>query len=107
MARKRNQKVSYKQVPLSQIRDLKQQSEEGLHRLILARIEMNLKRTGHPFHHLTVDGTIVDADPSLEQAIASLQKVLPAVPVNRNFYGFDPYENDRAKRLLDQSGQGT
>jgi hypothetical protein len=83
---------------------VKQPGEEGKHRFISARIALNRERTGHPFHHKTADGTMVDAGPSLEEAIASLRQTLPAVPVNRTFYGFAMYRDDRAKRLLDDSG---
>jgi hypothetical protein len=73
-------------------------------RIYLAlRMALNLKNTGHPFHHMTADGTIVDTDPTLQQAMLRLGPddrppippydpagVLPTVPINRMFYGFDP-----------------
>lgn len=60
--------------------------------VILARIQMNLQRTGHPFHHLTMSGVVVDADPTLEQLISQLTDAASAVPVNRKYYGFDATE---------------
>ncbi len=58
--------------------------------MILIRMKINLEETGHPMHHKTVDGTIVDLDPTLEHWINQL-KPLPSIPVNRKHYGFDPY----------------
>ena len=61
---------------------------------VLERIQVNLNQTGHPFHHRTVSGVVVDADPTLEHLIRLLTDVAPVVPVDRAHYGFDPYEAD-------------
>lgn len=74
---------------------------------MLAKMRMadNLAETGHPMHHLTADGTVVDSDPTLEHWLKKLEgtgyrpvtpsfdagKARPAVPVNRTHYGVDPY----------------
>lgn len=79
-------------VPLSQIKPMEEFSEEDLHWHIVARIQLNLQNTGHPYHHLTADGTVVDADPTLEHLVSLLRQAKSAVPVNRLFYGFDPFE---------------
>ncbi len=81
--------------------------------VISIRMQDNLARTGHPFHHLADTGVIVAPDPTLEYYINRLRKVpeyasvvtdldgqarhdypdaKPAVKVNRKRYGFDPYE---------------
>lgn len=65
------------------------------------RMELNVAKTGHPFHHMTADGTIVDSDPTLEQVMSDVgpddmppipaydaSQALPTVPVNRSHYGF-------------------
>jgi hypothetical protein len=70
--------------------------------LIVWRMARNLANTGHPLHHRTADGTIVDADPTLQEWMATCDDVppvpsydpklaTPAVPVNRRHYGFDLY----------------
>lgn len=84
------------------------------------RITTNYLQTKHPYHHLTANGAIVDADPTLEyllqrlegdahyrERVASIKAgaerlitathaqakdVPPAIPVNRRYYGFDPFE---------------
>ncbi len=74
---------------------------------IADRMALNVAKTGHPFHHETADGTIVDADPTLEHMILQIgpggepptpafvaSQVLPTVPINRKHYGFDPFAED-------------
>lgn len=36
-------------------------------RPIRARMAMNLEQTGHPFHHLTASGVVVESDPWLDR----------------------------------------
>lgn len=77
--------------------------------MLLLRLSDNLRETGHPFHHRTASGVIVEPDPTLQYFFSRLtasrqddlreewqRKVRPdapkAVPVNRKFYGVDPYE---------------
>lgn len=62
---------------------------KNVRKLVLMRMEINMRETGHPFHHLTADGTVVDADPTLEVWLSRLTDAAPTVPVNRMFYGFD------------------
>jgi hypothetical protein len=38
------------------------------------RMKINVAETGHPFHHRTMMGAIVTPDPSLEGAIARIQR---------------------------------
>lgn len=74
---------------------------------VVFRLQDNLEATKHPLHHLTANGAIVDPDPTLEYLLSRLpeseQKELlakwrpspnapKAIPVNRKFYGVDPYE---------------
>jgi hypothetical protein len=62
----------------------------------------NLAWTGHLLHHSTADGTVVDADPTLEELMthvapdelpprpAARPDALPAVPVIRDWYEREP-----------------
>ncbi len=76
--------------------------------VLLQRLSDNLRETGHPFHHRTANGAIVQPDPTLEYLLAKLpvsrqhdlreewqRKARPdapqAISVNRTFYGVDPY----------------
>lgn len=67
--------------------------------LAYQRMVMNVQRTGHPFHHATATGVIVDSDPTLEEWRALVKprdmpatpaydvaKVKPSVPVDRHWY---------------------
>lgn len=82
------------------------------------RVQINYTQTKHPYHHLTASGVIVEPDPTLEYYLKRLAAdpgyatwlstfqgqmnaligrtpiadVSPAVPVNRKYYGHDPYE---------------
>ena len=79
------------------------------------RIVNNCLATKHPYHHLTANNVIVDADPTLEYLMKRLETEDPAnfailkrhadtalahvptnapkaIPVNRKFYGHDPFE---------------
>jgi hypothetical protein len=70
--------------------------------ILTMRIVLNLAQTGHPTHHRTADGTIVEPDPTLEalRALVSpkemppiplpLTDALPAVPVIRDWYAREP-----------------
>ena len=87
-----------------------QQMTMGEARLVAGwRLRDNLQATGHPFHHMTANGVIVERDPTLEYLLGRLERtereraretwmklVQPdapkAIPVNRKFYGVDPYE---------------
>src|SRR5258707_7119409 len=92
-------------VPIQSIRRPDQTNYDDKKWLVTQRLRLNLDNTGHPFHHKTGDGTIVDADPSLELLMshvapdemppipAARPDALPAVPVNRRHYGFDIAEN--------------
>ena len=70
------------------------------------RLKLNLDDTGHPFHHKTKDGTIVEPDPAVEYLISVmpaedrklvlerwLSRIRPdapaAQPVDRIHYGYD------------------
>ena len=75
------------------------------------RVTINSRETKHPFHHKTADGTIVTSDPTLEYLLSRLSEeerkqfleiyaptpeqeaqAPKAIPVNRKYYGEDPYE---------------
>lgn len=79
--------------------------------LAVLRAQLNLRETQHPYHHKTADGTIVEPDPTLEDMLSRLsaeqrrqfyqvyaptleqeRQAPKAVPVNRLYYGFNPYE---------------
>jgi hypothetical protein len=102
----------FKMMPINELVTPQQMARDAARLIAGFRLRDNLEATGHPFHHLTQSGVVVDADPTLEQLFSKLeqseqdevrsrwmQKVrpnaLPAVPVNRNFYGHDPYEESR------------
>lgn len=98
-----------------------QMDDDTILRMYRMRIGDNLMQTKHPFHHRTANGAIVALDPTLEyyrkrlansrhkaiveeyernvlQAhIEQTPDVPPAVPVNRKFYGHDPYERHESK----------
>jgi hypothetical protein len=84
-------------------------SDEECEMMLLLRLPQNVLETGHPFHHLTASGVIVEPDPTLEYYMSRLsaekqerirtgwaeQVQLDAkkpIPVNRKYYGRDPYE---------------
>jgi len=105
-------------VDLRQVTMLWQLSPKECFQMAMWRINDNLKTTKHPTHHLTANGVIVDADPTLEFLIARLEREAPAfhgvvdeyiklhlrsaadapkaVPVNRTYYGHDPYAERKA-----------
>lgn len=70
--------------------------------LLGERMRINLEATGHPLHHLTADGTIVEPDPTIEMLMthvspdemppipAARPGAPPAVPVVRDWYEHDP-----------------
>ena len=79
--------------------------------VLLQRLHDNLNETGHPFHHRTVNGAIVQPDPTLEYFLSRLsasrqhdlreewqRKAKPdapeSIPVNRTYYGIDPYKRN-------------
>lgn len=78
------------------------------------RAAQNVLQTGRPFHHRTASGVIVFPDPTAEYYLRRLEgkpeyteqcarlrhlaaerdqraDLPPAIPVNRSYYGFDPY----------------
>jgi hypothetical protein len=86
-----------------------QMSDAECEMMLANRLLMNLQETGHPYHHKTASGVIVEPDPTLEYYLSRLTpekqeqvrtawitRDLPgipkAIPVNRKFYGSDPYE---------------
>ena len=73
--------------------------------LLEQRLGLNVRNTGHPFHHKTADGTIVEPDPTVEYLLSKMpvddrelvierwkKQIRPdaqaAVPVNLRHYGF-------------------
>lgn len=73
--------------------------------IILMRMHLNIEHTGHPFHHLTAEGTIVDADPTLEYRIAHLSDTAPAVPVDRFHYGSSLPDLPEHQHVLGESSK--
>jgi hypothetical protein len=74
-------------------RDPEEMEPDTARAVIACRIQRNMEETGHPFHHKTADGTIEEADPTLEYLISyRLTDALPTVPVDWRRRGFDPYE---------------
>ncbi len=102
-------------VALKDIVQPQQMTLEECAMIAAMRVQENMQQTQHPFHHLTANGVIVDADPTLEYLFgrlkgqslyrALLQDIdekarecaahaadLPqAVPVNRTYYGVNPF----------------
>ena len=89
--RVRHPAIVDRSVDLSTLRTAKDFDAEEAVFVVRVRLEMNLQQTGHPLHHLTADGTVVDTDPTLEYLMGKLA-AKPTVPVDRRHYGFDPYE---------------
>jgi hypothetical protein len=112
MNREQRRKAQREQVGMVNLREVTfpwQMSQEECRAVIPMRIADNIQLTGHPFHHLTNNGAVVDADPTLEymlsrlpleeqQALRKLYEaiispnVCKAIPVNRKYYGCDPFE---------------
>lgn len=113
--RRAMRKTQLESVPVEDLVLPPQMTNEQVKDLMLYRIQLNAGQTRHPLHHLTANGTIVDADPTLEYCMNRLSRIPEhkqymrrilesiellvqaatdapkAVPVNRKFYGRDPY----------------
>lgn len=63
-AQARNERVGM--VNLNDITWPQQMSDAECAAMLANRFVMNLRETGHPFHHLTASGVIVEPDPTLE-----------------------------------------
>jgi len=87
------------------VRDLlsrEQFSYDDAKAIVRQRMLWNLAYTGHPLHHRTQDGTIVEPDPAVEELLeklspdeqppipAALPGALPTVPVIRDWYEREP-----------------
>jgi hypothetical protein len=77
---------SEKQIPIKDIICLEDMPPDICRTVIQYRIQLDLQETKHPFHHKTADGTIVDADPTLEYLISRLTDATETVPVDKNYY---------------------
>lgn len=103
----RNERIGM--VNLNDITFPQQMGEQDCRMMLTMRLMDNLKETGHPFHHLTANGVIVEPDPTQEYYLSRLPEAEresirknwltrtkpdapQAVPVNRKYYGHDPYE---------------
>ncbi len=71
---------------LDEVEAVEQMSPDAAREVIGWRIALNMRETGHPFHHKTASGTIVDADPTLNALVARLTDAAPAVPVIHDWY---------------------
>lgn len=106
-AQARNERVGM--VNLNDITWPQQMTEQECRMMLTMRLMDNLRETRHPFHHLTVSGVIVEPDPTLEYYLSRLPEAeqesirknwftriqpdaLKALPVNRKYYGIDPFE---------------
>ena len=102
-------KGEFKMIPTSDLVTPQQMTMDEARLVAGFRLRDNLQETGHPFHHMTANGVIVDTDPTLEYMLSRLEQterdvartawmkmIRPdapkAIPVNRTFYGVDPYE---------------
>ena len=102
-------KMSTKQI--GEIIKEQESTPERCRESALDRLQLNLIQAGHPFHHRTASGVIVEPDPTLEHYLLLLtegerdglreewiKKASPdapkAVPVDRTFYGFDRYPGE-------------
>jgi hypothetical protein len=83
---RKEQQKSTVLLPIDQMLTPEQLTPDMRRNIILKRIQLNLKETKHPFHHKTANGTIVDADPTLEYFISLLTDAPQAVPVDRDYY---------------------
>lgn len=84
-------------VALDKIRRLQDGSYDVNKEAVAWRLQHNLEHTGHPFRHLTADGTVVEPDPTLEDMMQhvshdemppippALLDALPSVPVIRDW----------------------
>ena len=104
-------KPSYARLEMIDLQKIKhpwQLSSEEIQTEMAMRLLLNLAETGHPFHHLTASGAVVESDPTLEyylsrQPEASQPRIrdhwlklvkpnaAPAIPVNRSYYGHDSF----------------
>jgi hypothetical protein len=74
------------------------QAKQGL----IWRMQLNLSRAGHPLHHMTANGAIVEPDPVVETLMTHVSPdemppipephpaAPPAVPVIRDWYEREP-----------------
>ncbi len=112
--RRQAAKEHIENVDLRQVTMPWQLSPRECFQMAMWRINDNLKETKHPTHHRTANNVIVDVDTTLEFLLKRLEKEQPdfygivdeyiklhlrsvadapkAIPVNRKFYGSDPYE---------------
>lgn len=110
--RRRQQRQHKDEVRMINLNDItypQQMTVEQCEAVLAMRLADNLNETGHPFHHLTASGVIVTPDPTQEYLLSRLpaekQKAIregwlkrvqanapEARPVNRKYYGHDPYE---------------
>lgn len=86
-------------------------SDDECREIAVMRVTLNLREAKHPFHHKTGSGVIVTPDPTLEYYLGRMSEekrkqfyeiytptpaqeaqAPNAIPVNRKFYGHDPYE---------------
>lgn len=98
-------------IKVKDIRGVLEFSEDECREVASWRVKLNLRETKHPFHHKTASGVIVTQDPTLEYLLSRLPEAeqqqfreiysptpeqeaqaLEAFPVNRKYYGFDPFE---------------
>ena len=77
---------SKQQMRFDEVETVQQMSPEAVRETIAWRIELNMRETGHPFHHKTASGTIVSTDPTLDALVNRLTDAAPAVPVIHDWY---------------------
>jgi hypothetical protein len=89
-------------IPVKDIQLPQDGSYDTAKEAIALRMSANLASTGHPLHHQTADGTIVEPDPTLEMLMthvspdemppipAARPDAWPAVPVVRDCYEREP-----------------
>lgn len=73
-------------VRLSDVRGIDEFTPDDAREAFEWRIHRNVEETGHPFHHKTASGVIVDADPTLERLLTRMTDAAPTVPVIHNWY---------------------
>lgn len=98
-------------LPINDIVMPRRMSATECEMILATRLMSNLDETGHPFHHKTANGVIVEPDPTLEYFLSRLapekqettqqewqsrtkSDAAKAIPVNRRYYGHDPYKLD-------------
>lgn len=81
-----SQQTNSNKLDLDEVHAVGQMSPDTARESIAWRIALNMRETGHPFHHRTASGTIIAADPTLDALVERLTDAATAVPVVHDWY---------------------